>query len=47
MKVVQELKERERIDAIAFARAGREAPVKTYKYDPTKIRAVRAKKAWN
>ncbi|CAH0382970.1 unnamed protein product [Bemisia tabaci] len=45
MKVVQELKERERIDAIAFARAGREAPVKTYKYDPTKIRAVRAKKA--
>lgn len=39
MKITRELAERERIDEIQFERAGRGALVKTYKYDPTKVRS--------
>lgn len=38
MKITRELAERERIDEIQFQRAGKGALVKTYKYDPTKVK---------
>lgn len=48
MKITNELQERQRLDEIRFARAGKGPLVKTYKYDPTKPRpgaAVHAKKS--
>lgn len=49
MKITNELQQRQRLDEIRFARAGKGALVKTYKYDPTKPRpameAAAAKKS--
>lgn len=48
MKITKELEERQRLDEIRFARAGRGPLVKTYKYDPTKAQpaaSVQAKKS--
>ncbi|XP_046663849.1 mitochondrial inner membrane protein OXA1L isoform X1 [Homalodisca vitripennis] len=39
MKITNELEQRERADKMAFMRAGREPIKKTYKYDPTQVRA--------
>lgn len=36
VKITNELQNRQRIDEIKFAKAGKGALVKTYKYDPTK-----------
>lgn len=46
MKITKELAERERLDEIRFARAGKGPLVKTFKYDPTKshITPIAAKK---
>lgn len=47
MKITRELEERQRVDEIRFAKAGKGPLIKTYKYDPTKPRpmsAVEAKK---
>lgn len=38
MKITKELEERQRLDEIRFAKAGKGPLVKTYKYDPTKPR---------
>lgn len=38
MKITNELQQRQRLDEIRFARAGKGPLVKTYKYDPTKPR---------
>lgn len=40
MKISRELAERERIDEIQFQRAGKGALIKTYKYDPTKVKST-------
>ncbi|XP_063701399.1 mitochondrial inner membrane protein OXA1L [Culicoides brevitarsis] len=46
MKITNEMENRKRVDEIKFARAGKGALVKTYKYDPTKPKpAVAAKKS--
>lgn len=49
MKISKELEERQRLDEIRFAKAGKGPLVKTYKYDPTKVRpsasAIQAKKS--
>lgn len=34
MQVVKEIEERERLDHIKFTQAGRDAPIKTFKYNP-------------
>uniref|UniRef100_A0A1B6MIE8 Mitochondrial inner membrane protein OXA1L n=1 Tax=Graphocephala atropunctata TaxID=36148 RepID=A0A1B6MIE8_9HEMI len=39
MKITSELEQRERADKMAFMRAAREPIKKTYKYDPTQVRA--------
>lgn len=39
MKITNELQERQRLDEMRFARAGKGPLVKTYKYDPTKPRS--------
>ncbi|ALC44100.1 CG6404 [Drosophila busckii] len=38
MKITKEIEERQRLDEIRFAKAGKGPLVKTYKYDPTKPR---------
>jgi len=35
MKITKEIEERQRLDEIRFAKAGKGPLVKTYKYDPT------------
>lgn len=37
MKITRQIEERQQIDQIRFAKAGRGPLVKTYKYDPTKV----------
>ncbi|XP_054275045.1 mitochondrial inner membrane protein OXA1L-like isoform X2 [Macrosteles quadrilineatus] len=45
-KITTELQERERMDRMAFMKAGRDPIKKTYKYDPTKVKpTIQAKKA--
>lgn len=49
MKITSELQNRERVDKMAFMKAGRDPIIKTYKYDPTQVRqqsssAIQAKK---
>lgn len=36
MKITKEIEERQRLDEIRFAKAGKGPLVKTFKYDPTK-----------
>jgi len=36
MKISKEIEERQRLDEIRFAKAGKGPLVKTYKFDPTK-----------
>lgn len=48
MKITRELEERQRVDEMRFAKAGKGPLVKTYKYDPTKSsppNTVQAKKS--
>ncbi|XP_055378658.1 mitochondrial inner membrane protein OXA1L [Condylostylus longicornis] len=42
MKISKELEERQRLDEIKFAKAGKGPLIKTYKYDPTKPRPATA-----
>jgi len=37
MKISKEIEERQRLDEIRFAKAGKGPLVKTYKFDPTKV----------
>ncbi|XP_059061482.1 mitochondrial inner membrane protein OXA1L [Achroia grisella] len=43
MKISRDLADRQRVDELIFTKAGRGAPQKTYKYDPTKLSNVQAK----
>ena len=44
-KIVQEIEERQRVDEIAFKKAGSGPLIKTYKYNPTKQKNIIAVKA--
>lgn len=39
MKITREIEERQRLDEIRFAKAGKGPLIKTFKYDPTQARA--------
>lgn len=41
MQVVKEIEERERLDHMKFTQAGRDPPIKTFKYNPKIVEGLK------